>query len=177
MTCYQVASRVQKCKDVSSLAQHRPQGTGNTTKEDEIKAEEMKAEGENMASSGSSRRSWCPGGHRPACWGASQFKVWSALSQGPVVITPVGRCTAKQYGVTEAQWLLCSTLVSFPWSLQNIRTSYNPMNLVQDLDLNAASAPFQPAVGFSLPNCPLVLLYILRTLTMGDEREVSCPTY
>jgi len=75
MTCYQVASRVQKCKDVSSLAQHRPQGTGNTTKEDEIKAEEMKAEGENMASSGSSRRSWCPGGHRPACWGASQFKV------------------------------------------------------------------------------------------------------
>ena len=51
------------------------------------------------------------------------------------------------------------------------------MNLVQDLDLNAASAPFQPAVGFSLPNCPLVLLYVLRTLTVGDEREVLCPTY
>ena len=64
----QVASSVQKCKGVSSLAQHRPQGTGNPTKE-----EEMKAEGENMA--GSSRRGRCPGGHRPACWGASQFKV------------------------------------------------------------------------------------------------------
>jgi len=46
-----VASRVQKCKGASSLAQHRPQGTGNPTKDEEIKAE-----GENMASSGSSRR-------------------------------------------------------------------------------------------------------------------------
>ena len=36
-----------------SLAQHRPQGTGNPTKDEEIKAEEMKAEGENVASSGS----------------------------------------------------------------------------------------------------------------------------
>ena len=79
MTCHQVASRVQKCKGASSLAQHRPQGTGTPTKDQAIKAEEMKAEGENMASSGSSRRWWCPGGHRPACWGASQFKVWSAL--------------------------------------------------------------------------------------------------
>ena len=56
MTCYQVASSVRKCKGVSSLAQHRPQGTGNPTKEEEIKAEEMKAEGENVASSGSSSR-------------------------------------------------------------------------------------------------------------------------
>ena len=69
----QVTSSVQKCKGVSSLAQHRPQGTGNPTKE------EMKAEGENMASSGSSRKGRYPGGHRPACWGASQFKVWSTL--------------------------------------------------------------------------------------------------
>ena len=74
MTCHQVASRVWKCKSVSSLAQHRPQDTGNPTKE-----EEVKAEGENVASSGSSRRGWCPGGHRPACCGASQFKVWSTL--------------------------------------------------------------------------------------------------
>ena len=50
MMCHQVASRVQKCKGVSSLAQHRSQGTGNPTKEEEIKAEEMKAEGENVAS-------------------------------------------------------------------------------------------------------------------------------
>ena len=55
MTCHQVASRVRKGKGESSLAQHRPQGTGNPTKE-EMKAEEMKAEGENVASSGSSRR-------------------------------------------------------------------------------------------------------------------------
>ena len=79
MTCHQAASRVQKCKGESSLAQHRPQGTGNPTKEEEMKAEEMKAEGENVASSGSSRRWGCPGGHRPACRGASQFKGWSAL--------------------------------------------------------------------------------------------------
>ena len=75
----QVASRVRKCKGVSSSVQHRPQGTGNSIKEEEIKAEEMKAEGENVASLGSSRRGWCPGGHRPACCGASQFKVWSTL--------------------------------------------------------------------------------------------------
>ena len=56
MTWHQVASRVRKCKGESSLAQHRPQGTGNPTKEKEMKAEEMKAEGENVASSGSSRR-------------------------------------------------------------------------------------------------------------------------
>ncbi|KAI4531376.1 hypothetical protein MG293_017890 [Ovis ammon polii] len=55
MTCHQVASRVRKCKGESSLAQHRPQGTGNPTKE-EMKAKEMKAEGENVASSGSSSR-------------------------------------------------------------------------------------------------------------------------
>ena len=67
----QVASRVWKCKGVSSSVQHRPQGTGNSTKEEEIKAEEMKAEGENVASSGSSRRGWCLGGHRPACCGVS----------------------------------------------------------------------------------------------------------
>ena len=52
------------------------------------------------------------------------------------------------------------------------------MNPVQVLDLNAASAPFQPDVGFLYQsNCPLVLLYVLRTLTVGDEREVLCPTY
>ena len=56
MTCHQVASRVRKGKGESSLAQHRPQGTGNPTKEEEMKAEEMKAEGENVASSGSSSR-------------------------------------------------------------------------------------------------------------------------
>lgn len=44
MTCHQVASRVQKCKGASSLAQHRPQGTGTPTKDQAIKAEEMKAE-------------------------------------------------------------------------------------------------------------------------------------
>ena len=54
-------------------------------------------------------------------------------SQGPGVITSAGRCTAEQQGVSEAQRLLCSTLVSFPGSLQNIRTSCTPMNLVQDL--------------------------------------------
>ena len=142
MTCHWVASRVRKCKGVSSLAQHRSQGTGSPTKEEEIKAEEMKAEGENVASSGRTRRWWCPGGHRPPCWGTLTVQGLKLSSQGPVVITPAGRCTAEQQGVSEAQRLLCSTLVSFPGSLQNIRTSCTPMNLVQDLDLNAASAPF-----------------------------------
>ena len=56
MMCHQVASAVRKCKGATSLAQHRSQGTGKPTKEEEIKAEEMKAEGENVASSGSRRR-------------------------------------------------------------------------------------------------------------------------
>ena len=56
MACHHAASRVRKGKGESSLAQHRPQGTGNPTKEEEMKTEEMKAEGENVASSGSSSR-------------------------------------------------------------------------------------------------------------------------
>lgn len=69
----------------ASLAQHRPQGTGNPTKEEEMKTEEMKAEEKTLASSRSSssevpRRSQASAG--------SLTVQGVTLFQGPVVITP-----------------------------------------------------------------------------------------
>lgn len=76
---------------MSSLAQHRPQGTGNPTKE-----EEMKAEGENVASSEKQQQVMVPRRSQASLLGSLTVQGVKHSSQGPVVITPAGRRTAKQ---------------------------------------------------------------------------------